>query len=122
MTRAAYDFEAETRLEWQRRAACRGMDPEMFTLLPGFMKTADYQEAHRTCETCPVKTACEEYAVETGSWGLIFGGRDFHKPERLPVTFEGRCERCGTRFTALVVTKRFCTETCKKLHHRSTRG
>jgi len=53
--------------EWQRRAACRGLDPDLF--FPDRGKPATY--AKRVCADCPVRTECLAYGFkeEHGVWG-----------------------------------------------------
>lgn len=55
---------------WRLRAACRGMDPEMFFPHQGGNMT----EPTAVCRTCPVQTECLRYAMAAGEiWG-IWGG------------------------------------------------
>ncbi|MDA8312001.1 MAG: WhiB family transcriptional regulator [Actinomycetota bacterium] len=55
---------------WRKRAACRGIDVEIF-----FPETedADVEAAKAVCETCPVREACLEHALahreREGVWG-----------------------------------------------------
>lgn len=56
-------------MEWQDRAACRGLDPTAF-----FLRGADRsRRAVRVCERCQVREECLRYAldneVEFGVWG-----------------------------------------------------
>lgn len=55
---------------WQARAACRGLDPEMFFPAPGESPAA----AKAVCATCPVRTQCAtaatfDRAERHGVWG-----------------------------------------------------
>jgi WhiB family transcriptional regulator, redox-sensing transcriptional regulator len=60
---------ALTMATWRKRAACRGIDPEMF--FP--VTDEDAEEAKAICATCPVREACLEYALahreREGVWG-----------------------------------------------------
>jgi WhiB family redox-sensing transcriptional regulator len=56
---------------WRKRAACRGIDVEIF-----FPETDDDDEveaAKAVCERCPVRQACLEHALahreREGVWG-----------------------------------------------------
>ncbi len=54
---------------WRKRAACRGIDPEVF--YPATDEDAD--EAKSICAVCPVRQACLEHALafreREGVWG-----------------------------------------------------
>jgi WhiB family transcriptional regulator, redox-sensing transcriptional regulator len=54
---------------WRKRAACRGIDPEVF--FPA--SDEDAEEAKEICAVCPVREACLEYALahreREGVWG-----------------------------------------------------
>ena len=57
------------REEWVSKAACRGMDPELF--FPG--RGESTVEARQVCATCTVACPCLEYALRSaekyGIWG-----------------------------------------------------
>ncbi len=66
-----------TSMEWMDRAACIGMDPQMF-FPPGEVKGAGvYRQARSVCYDCPVINDCLEYALrefprqddDHGMWG-----------------------------------------------------
>ena len=53
---------------WMGRAACRGMDPDLFFPSPG----GDHSAVKAVCAVCPVRPECLEHAVvhnEPGIWG-----------------------------------------------------
>lgn len=56
-------------MSWMEKAACRGMDPELFDHPGGPSYPVEAQQA---CEGCPVRDQCQEYLlqwpVQTG-WG-----------------------------------------------------
>lgn len=56
---------------WRRRAACRGIDAEVF--YPATEDDADAAEAKAICAECPVRQACLEHALayreREGVWG-----------------------------------------------------
>lgn len=56
---------------WRRRAACRGLDAEVF--YPASEDDADAAEAKAVCGGCPVREACLEHALahreREGVWG-----------------------------------------------------
>ena len=55
--------------EWMDRAACKGMDPNLFFPERGDIKGVN--KAIDICNSCPVKAECREYGdMETvGIWG-----------------------------------------------------
>ena len=102
--------------DWRVRAACRGHDPEMWSLSAG-RGGVEYREAHRICAGCPVREPCGEFGEASGSWGMIFGGRDFYMPKRAATPQETYCERCGMRFLRTKAWTRFCSERCRKANY-----
>jgi WhiB family redox-sensing transcriptional regulator len=54
---------------WRKRAACRGIDPEVFYPV----SDEDGEEAKAICAMCPVRQACLEHALahreREGVWG-----------------------------------------------------
>lgn len=60
---------ALTAATWRKRAACRGIDPEVFYPV----SEEDAEEAKAICSMCPVRQACLEYALahreREGVWG-----------------------------------------------------
>ncbi len=56
---------------WRKRAACRGIDVEIF--YPITDDDADAAEAKAVCAECPVRQACLEHALahreREGVWG-----------------------------------------------------
>jgi WhiB family transcriptional regulator, redox-sensing transcriptional regulator len=56
-------------LSWRNRAACRGVDPDIF--FP--VSDEDAVQAKAICNECPVREACLEWALATrerdGVWG-----------------------------------------------------
>ncbi|WP_337993964.1 WhiB family transcriptional regulator [Actinomycetospora lutea] len=66
-------------LDWQARAACRDVDPELF-----FPASQDYTAspnvraliaAGEVCGRCPVRRECLTYAVDSGQTFGIWAGR-----------------------------------------------
>lgn len=55
---------------WQDRAACRGVDPELFFPIGDEEHTGP--EARASCASCPVQAECLQFAIVTrsvGFWG-----------------------------------------------------
>ena len=48
-----------TTASWRKRAACRGIDPEVFYPV----SDEDAEEAKAICAMCPVRQACLEHAL-----------------------------------------------------------
>jgi WhiB family transcriptional regulator, redox-sensing transcriptional regulator len=59
-----------TNLSWRQKAACRGLDPEIF--YPTSDDAAD--SAKIVCSACAVRTACLEYALSHRENDGIWGG------------------------------------------------
>jgi WhiB family transcriptional regulator, redox-sensing transcriptional regulator len=63
-------------LDWRRRAACRGADPELFfpegTSSPALRAAA---QAKQICAACPVRALCLDWALSRGGGFGIWGGR-----------------------------------------------
>lgn len=109
---------------WRMRAACRGMDPEWFTLHGGPL-TEQNEAAYAVCQVCPVAAECLEAAVAQGDVATIRG---------IPLTGSiawkwAECEWCGSRFARpprgrhgkdnkRVGPRRFCTRQCAWEHRR----
>lgn len=67
-----FDYQ---RPEWQKDAACRGMDINLF--FPRRGETKQTREAKKICESCPVINECREYSFELAQHFEtvgIFGG------------------------------------------------
>jgi transcription factor WhiB len=92
---------------WAARAACRGLDPELF--FPARGQAVD--SAKTVCAACPVTTECAEYAATIHQNRGIWGGLSErqrrrqeppHKPRKLPSRHGTdsryargcRCDRC----------------------------
>ena len=57
--------------EWQLKAACRGLDSEVF-----FCPNKETQEiALRLCNQCPVKRECLEFALAEEQTEGVWGGK-----------------------------------------------
>lgn len=56
---------------WRKRAACRGIDVEIF--YPATDEDEDAEAAKAVCAECPVRQACLEHALahreREGVWG-----------------------------------------------------
>jgi|TARA_R110000744_G_scaffold145453_10_gene258125 WhiB family redox-sensing transcriptional regulator len=57
-------------VEWAERAACRGLIPATF--YPDIGKSS--AAALRVCQTCVVRSACLEHAIETRETHGVWGG------------------------------------------------
>lgn len=72
----SYSAEADDLLfgDWRERAACRGMDPELF-----FPERGDSRRTVPTirlvCEGCEVRETCLEFALVTHETHGVWGGK-----------------------------------------------
>ncbi len=66
---------APERPAWQARAACRGVDPDLF-FPERTTSNQDVERAKAVCGSCPVRDECLEYGLhdEFGVWGGRAGG------------------------------------------------
>lgn len=102
--------ETET---WRDRAACKGMNPDLF-----FPENGQSPAAHMACAVCPVTAECLEYAIVSGETGGVWGGlcgkdrREYRRANRRQ-TFDIRiCQVCEDTFTPNGPTN-VCGERCR---------
>jgi WhiB family redox-sensing transcriptional regulator len=64
---------------WRNRAACRGIDPDIF-----FPVTDDDAEpAKAVCNVCPVREACLEFALAAREREGVWGGATERERRRI---------------------------------------
>jgi len=66
-------------LSWRQRAACRGVDPDIFYPV----SDDDAEEAKAVCGICPVREACLEYALANRERDGVWGGATERERRRL---------------------------------------
>ena len=64
---------------WRDRAACRGLDPEIFYPV----SDEDAEEAKSICAICPVREACLEYALANRERDGVWGGATERERRRM---------------------------------------
>ena len=64
---------------WRQRAACRGLDPEVF--YPS--SDEDAEEAKAICGECPVRQLCLEHALAHRERDGVWGGLTERERRRL---------------------------------------
>jgi WhiB family transcriptional regulator, redox-sensing transcriptional regulator len=74
-------------MSWQARAACAGMDPQLFFAPDGErpqQREIREAKAKAVCALCPVRAQCLDYALRTSIKHGIWGGlnRDERARER----------------------------------------
>jgi WhiB family redox-sensing transcriptional regulator len=70
-------------LSWQADGACLGTDPDLFFAEAGFDAGPTTQAARATCQGCPARIDCLEYALAANEkWG-VWGGFDPGQRRRL---------------------------------------
>ena len=79
MTLAAYLADIEGLGSWQKEAACRGADPNIFFLTKGIPAAA----AKAVCATCPVIEPCRDHAVANVEPAGVWGGLTERERRRL---------------------------------------
>lgn len=62
-------------MEWRHDAACRDSDPELFFPIgntgPALIQI---EQAKQICRSCPVISACLEWALDSGQEAGVWGG------------------------------------------------
>lgn len=66
-------------MSWRQRAACRGVDPDVF--YPTSDEEAD--EAKSICGACPVRESCLEYALANRERDGVWGGATERERRRI---------------------------------------
>lgn len=66
-------------LAWRQRAACRGVDPDIFYPLDD----DDAEDAKAVCELCPVRQACLEWALTNRERDGVWGGATERERRRI---------------------------------------
>lgn len=87
------------RPDWFDRAACRGLDPDLFFPERG----QPTRPAKRVCERCPVRVECLDYAQANfekfGVWGgLSERARRRIRARRAPAPRQCQWASCGATF------------------------
>jgi WhiB family transcriptional regulator, redox-sensing transcriptional regulator len=65
---------------WRKRAACRGIDPEVFYPVSD---EDEAWEAKAICAQCPVRQACLEYALANREREGVWGGTTERERRRI---------------------------------------
>lgn len=95
--------------EWRERAACRGMDPELFFPVRG----QDTRVAKAVCGSCEVRGECGEYARVAGEPHGIWGGVGA-RSRRAPKPTTVGCLVCAKRFVPGVNMRTpLCSDECR---------
>ena len=66
---------------WRKRAACRGIDADIF--FPVTDDESDAVEAKAICSVCPVRQACLEHALACREREGIWGGTTERERRRI---------------------------------------
>lgn len=66
-------------LSWRQRAACRGVDPDIFYPV----SDEEAGPAKTICAQCPVREACLEYALANRERDGVWGGATERERRRI---------------------------------------
>jgi WhiB family redox-sensing transcriptional regulator len=66
-------------LVWRQRAACRGVEPEIFYPV----SDDDAEEAKAICRGCPVRETCLEFALANRERDGVWGGATERERRRI---------------------------------------
>jgi WhiB family redox-sensing transcriptional regulator len=64
---------------WRQRAACRGVDPDIFYPV----SEEDAEEARAVCRSCQVREACLEWALGNREQDGVWGGATERERRRM---------------------------------------
>lgn len=66
-------------LSWRQRAACQGVDPEIFYPV----SDEEAEQALAICGSCPVREPCLEYALTSREREGVWGGATERERRRM---------------------------------------
>jgi len=66
-------------LSWRHRAACRGVDPDVFYPV----SDEEAEAAKAVCNACPVRQPCLEYALANRERDGVWGGATERERRRM---------------------------------------
>lgn len=110
-------------LDWMDRAACIGMDTELFFPDPG----GNPNPALAVCRRCPVTVECLEFGQKLARrWGGqagVFGGMTANQRRGVPAPkpTHGTCSECGGTYSispAVGSPPKTCSPGCKRARQR----
>ena len=73
------DFKDNRTLPWRQKAACRGVDPDIFYPV----SDEDAEDAKAICGSCPVQQACLEWALAVREKDGVWGGATERERRRI---------------------------------------
>lgn len=73
------DVNSQMNLSWRQRAACRGVDPDIFYPV----SDEEAGPAKTICAQCPVREACLEYALANRERDGVWGGATERERRRI---------------------------------------
>lgn len=73
------DAKDTKKLAWRQKAACRGVDPDIFYPV----SDEDAEEAKAICMQCPVQRACLEWALGNREREGVWGGATERERRRI---------------------------------------
>ena len=79
MEASKLDQKTPRALAWRQRAACRGVDPDIFYPVTD----EDAEDAKAICRACPVEHACREWALNSREKDGVWGGATERERRRI---------------------------------------
>ena len=79
MEASKLDLKTPRTLVWRQRAACRGVDPDIFYPVTD----EDAEDAKAICRACPVQQACLEWALQSREKDGVWGGATERERRRI---------------------------------------
>ena len=73
------DLKDNRKLAWRQKAACRGVDPDIFYPVTD----EEAEDAKAICASCPVQGACLEWALSVREKDGVWGGATERERRRI---------------------------------------
>lgn len=73
------DAKDNRKLAWRQKAACRGVDPDIFYPV----SDEEAEDAKAICAACPVQQACLEWALAVREKDGVWGGATERERRRI---------------------------------------
>lgn len=110
--------------EWRLRAACRGLDPELF--FPHRAELEGLRLALEVCATCPVQDECLQWALDHSEREGVWGGLAANARRKVGSAAIVRdrivaCSVCGAEFLGHSRSK-ICSDRCRSMRKHVVRS
>ena len=88
-----FEWDAE---DWRAKASCRSVDPDLFFPVGTTgIALVQIEHAKNVCHSCPVESACLEFAINTNQESGVWGGTSEEERRKLRRQRLGRQRQVG---------------------------